>query len=297
MTTCPACTSTRRTRITSRGKDFVGQEIVGCLDCGGLYQSPRLDPDELAAYYRSEYSLRYRGAATPDAAAIALRDRVAQYRFDRLRRHGLLLPGETLLEIGCGAGNFLRLCRSGGMLACGIEPSAGYAEHARADGLDVQVGMFPDCRGSSSHYDAVALFHVLEHLPDPAATLTAVRELLSPHASVAVEIPEWGRALGPRWSERYFHAPHLVDFTRASLRCLLERTGYVVTLEDFGPAPDRRHHLLVVARPTPAPVAPTPLASSAIHRQFRRLRAWIAISRITGPAFRGVRSLTAASGP
>lgn len=291
VTECPVCASTHRCSVTSRGKDFAGQQVVACCRCGTHYQAQRLGPAELDEYYRHQYSIRYRGSTTPDPRAIEARDQVARYRFERLRRHGLLRPNETILELGCGAGNFLRLCDQGGLRAWGVEPSEGYAEYARAAGSNVETGVFPTCQGGAECYDAIALFHVLEHLPKPLEVMASVRGLLAPHGVVVLEVPELGRALGPRWSESYFHAPHLLDFTRASLRYLLESAGFVPTLEDFGPSPRRRHHLLVAARPDGLLGAPSMPNVDEVRSLIRRVRTWIAVSRVTAPAARRVRRI------
>jgi 2-polyprenyl-3-methyl-5-hydroxy-6-metoxy-1,4-benzoquinol methylase len=271
--------------------DFSAQRIHRCDTCGLLFQSPRMDEESLREYYVSEFSLRFRGSEAPDEQALALRDTVAAYRFRWLKEHRILAPGRSLLELGCGAGSFLQLCERFGMLAWGVEPSAGYAAHARSLGLSVENGHFPAARGGRDQYDVVALFHVLEHLPRPRETLAFIRGMLRPGGLLVIEVPDIGRAIGPRWSERYFHVPHLLDFTEDSLRYLLTDGGFEVVARDArAQNRRRRHHLLLAARVAAKAVPPVANAA-AMHRLLLRLRFWIAVSRVTRPVVSGARRL------
>ncbi|MBI5106345.1 MAG: class I SAM-dependent methyltransferase, partial [Solirubrobacterales bacterium] len=93
------------------------------------------------------------------------------------------------------------------------------------------------------HAGAVTLWHVLEHVDDPAAALRAIRSWLPPGGTLVVGVPNLGswqaRVGGPRW----FHldAPrHRTHFTLPGLRALLARTGFTVASE---------HHLLLEHNP------------------------------------------------
>jgi 2-polyprenyl-3-methyl-5-hydroxy-6-metoxy-1,4-benzoquinol methylase len=299
LNACPVCDGRDWSHVTDRGLDFDFESIQACRGCGTFFQSPRMDAAELATYYEAEYSARYRGSERPDRAALAYRDGIARYRFEVLSARGVLPPGGTLLEAGCGAGNFLRLCRDHGLEVWGVEPSRGYAETAVADGLRVTVGSVPGDHGELDRYHAVALFHVLEHLSDPRSVLRDVGRLLAPGGALLLEVPDLARALGPRWSERYFHRPHLFDFTAESLRRLLAMTGFRVEHEDYCTVQRRRrHHLLVVARrdEDTTGTAAAPAAGAATDRLVRRVRRRLRIARRLAPIYRGLRRLAGGRG-
>jgi hypothetical protein len=74
----------------------------------------------------------------------------------------------------------------------------------------------------------VVLWHVLEHMPVPAATLERVRGWLAPRGVVLVAVPNLdslqARLAGPKW----FHLDlprHRTHFTARGIRELLARTG------------------------------------------------------------------------
>lgn len=248
---CPICSGLSRTLISANGKDMTsGQKVYYCWDCGSAYQSPRLSDAALREYYAAQYAQDYRGAESPNREAIAHRDKLAAERWELVSRHLLRKKKMRLLEVGCGAGNFMSVCVKHGIECVGYEPSAGYAQYAKSEGLRVYTEMFSpnQCRHAEGEFGAVAMFHVLEHLPNPTEFLDGIRYFLDKDATLLVEVPDLGKSLGPGWRENYFHAPHLVDLTGESIRTCLSKSGFSEIKRFYHRSPRRRHHLLVVAR-------------------------------------------------
>jgi SAM-dependent methyltransferase len=135
-----------------------------------------------------------------------------------LRRAGVG-PGAAVLDAGAGRGRLTTALGRHGYRAGGIDASprapgitrASIEEHT-AEGLD-----------------AVVLWHVLEHMPDPAAALEHVRSWLAPGGVLLVGVPNLdslqGRLAGPKW----FHLDlprHRTHFTPRGIRKLLGRTRF-----------------------------------------------------------------------
>ncbi len=131
-------------------------------------------------------------------------------------------PGARVLDVGAGAGRLVEDLRRRGYNATGIEPSARSSAIAEAAGRPVvrrAIGEHED-----SNLDAAVLWHVLEHLHDPAAALERVAGWLRPGGLLLVGVPNvasWqARVAGPGWL--HFDAPrHRVHLTPAGLDALL----------------------------------------------------------------------------
>jgi SAM-dependent methyltransferase len=78
-------------------------------------------------------------------------------------------------------------------------------------------------------FDAITLWHVLEHLEQPGPALIRLREWLAPGGGLLIGVPNLAsaqaRISGPRWY--HLDVPrHRVHFTPAGLERLLEASGF-----------------------------------------------------------------------
>jgi len=190
--------------------------VVRCGRCGLSYVHPRPSIERLSHYYPEAYY----GKRHPF---------FANFMNDlRVRKLPRLRGAQRLLDIGCGRGDFILRCRARGWSVAGVEQSHSPVIALKAAlGIDVYE---PDDLASiaAESFDVVTLWHVLEHLPDPASTLAEVRRILKPGGTVLIEVPNFGgwdsRLGGPTW----FHLDvprHLFHFEREPLSRLLHGAG------------------------------------------------------------------------
>jgi 2-polyprenyl-3-methyl-5-hydroxy-6-metoxy-1,4-benzoquinol methylase len=129
-----------------------------------------------------------------------------------------------LLDVGAATGFFLDLARARGWETAGVEPSDYAAGLGRAKGLDVRTGTLDAFAADKHSFDAITLWDVIEHVPDPRETMRQVRELLKPGGIVAINTPDadslWARMMGMQW-HLIVPPEHLHLFGTRSLQRLL----------------------------------------------------------------------------
>ena len=226
---CPGCSSSRGFAPLEERRDPIGgvlYRLWRCGACGLTFSEPR-DPVGPEWYEKSE-PLRAREAAYEPA-----RD----WRFRRFLSAGLA-PGKVL-DLGCGRGGFMELAARAGWKAVGVDYEARMVELARARGLDAHAQDFVAfLKGrAAKEFDAVVLFDVLEHAPEPAALLAAIKPVLKRGGHLAITFPNADRP-HPFGVEAYDYPPHhFTRWTPRALRVFLESRGFaIVVLTTVGPS-------------------------------------------------------------
>ena len=142
-----------------------------------------------------------------------------------LARAGLA-RGARVLDAGAGAGRLVMELRRRGYDAEGIEPSQRSAAAAHSAGLPVVQRAIEE--HSDSGLDAVVLWHVLEHLDDPAAALKRVVGWVGPGGLVLIGVPNaasWQARIGDAGWLHWDAPRHRVHLTVRGLSELLRGAG------------------------------------------------------------------------
>lgn len=197
------------------------------------------------------------GAGTGVAGLDAVRLLNFETLLDRLARTRAL-DGARLLEVGCAKGWFLDAAQRRGARVHAIEPEEANALEARAKGHAVDAGFFPDDLANRGPYDIVVFNDVFEHLPDPAAAITAVEALLSPGGIAVLNLPSSAGALyriatlmdragSPAALDRLWQkglpSPHVSYFDARNLELLARRHTRLERVDLFRLATMRREGL------------------------------------------------------
>jgi len=156
--------------------------------------------------------------------------REAERRFDWIEGYGR--PG-SILEVGAATGEFLAVAARAGVRVTGIETSVWAADQARlfAPPARVFTGTLDDwVRSQQEMFDAVVMFHVLEHVDDPLELLRSSTDCIKSGGLVFIEVPNGAArdALeqGTSWS---LAAPedHFTHFTPEVLEGALRSVGLI----------------------------------------------------------------------
>jgi len=198
-----------------------------CGECGLLFNSPRLDPPELARLYGRNYYFFLRSDAREFDRIVGMYQRSVGMIEADLRQSGL--PGRCI-DIGCGRGYFPAVLRELGWDASGIEISPDAAEYARSRfGLDVFTGTVEQYAASAQarQFTLVTAIDVIEHVPDPDKFVSAAAKLVAPDGWLIIDTPNAAaeniRSSGVAW--KGFNPFHIYLFTIQNLTTLLRRHG------------------------------------------------------------------------
>lgn len=228
---CSLCGSAERRPLCTGHDRFVPQNTAtytlhSCARCGLVYLSPRPDtPEELAAIYPPSYD-SYVG----ERQGLTMLMRRAAWRPEIGEILARTTPASAILEVGSATGEFLaELRRRGRPNLLGLELSEAAARVARErHGLDVRAGQLDDAELPAGSCDLVIMRHVLEHVPDPRATLGTIARLLRPGGRCIFTIPNVDshtrRIFGADWYG-YDVPRHFTLFPRRALAALLEAAG------------------------------------------------------------------------
>jgi SAM-dependent methyltransferase len=199
---------------------------VRCRDCGLVFQNPRPTTQAVEEFYRTEYDTAYGMAESGEN-----RDPVFRAAFNHLG--SLRKPPGRLLDVGCGAGNFLELCAEAGWTCFGVELSREAAKRAALrPGITLLPSDWNEGAGDAEHtYSVVTLINVLETVPDPLALLSRVHRALDPDGVVLIRAQNGNLHLRVRRivqlaGLRYQQAFHLYLYSPVSLGRLLRKAGF-----------------------------------------------------------------------
>ncbi len=215
-------------------------ELARCPACGTAVTLAAVpaEANDAGAYAYGQTGGAPRGAllAAPLLRAFDRR------RLTFLARAGGRPPGR-LLDVGAGRGRFVAHARAAGWDATGVEPSARGVQGAHDHGIELQRAGIDEASIASGSLDAATLWHVLEHLDDPAGALARIAGWLRPGALLLVGVPNLASVQARAGGGRWFHLDvprHRTHFTVDGLHALLRRAGL---------DPVATHHVLAEHNP------------------------------------------------
>ncbi len=252
---CIVCGSTTFRPFLGRCRDrmFEGSETFSyerCASCGLVRQHPQLSDKQLKAYYPSRAYYAYQEQASP-----GFFDRIRSYLLAHYyhptiltRLITALIPNVPaipsfvrrgrVLDVGCGTGDTLVSLRSLGWDVYGLDIDESAVKIARRRGLKnasrghwQNIAKFPD-----GFFDAVRLYHVIEHLDDPGRCLSLIRKKLKAGGELLVGTPNAGSAVARTFGTYWYNldAPrHLFLFRPDNLSRLLRSTGFTISSIQF----------------------------------------------------------------
>jgi len=221
---CILCNSQERSLLIRQGE----WSVYRCSGCGLGFLDPRPDQRELGDLYQNSYLADLYGVGLK-VGSPGMKRRLSQEThrvrfFRRAKRSG------RLLDIGCGMGYFLAVCRDWGYEVEGMDISADSVAYVRDNlKIPVAVGTVDGIDYPPASFDVITMWHFLEHAPDPRMYLQKTQKWLKPGGLLVVDVPNYtatdARYAWQKW--KGWHLPfHLYHFTPETLCGLLAKHGF-----------------------------------------------------------------------
>ena len=141
----------------------------------------------------------------------------------------------SVLEVGCGPGNFLMMVAQRAERVCGIEYNEPALESARKKGLKV-FNSLDDFDVKREQFDVAVSFHVLEHIADPVGFLRKIATRVRHGGTIGLSVPNQDgpiKYITPCITNMPPH--HLTRWRVRTLRTMAEKLGLVVTHVGYEP--------------------------------------------------------------
>jgi SAM-dependent methyltransferase len=201
-------------------------QLCLCTTCGTAFTWPRLNVQEIEKYYLHSYY------GPENVKFITPMEKMVEWiTYNRAKWISRQIPPQSrILEIGCGRGLLLSALQQMGHACIGLERSQLAATRAREiPGLQVFTQPIPECGFEDDSFDLIILWHVLEHLHDPAGILRQVYRTLKPGGKLIFEVPNLESLQSLLTGKCWFHLDvehHLFHFSRRGLESLCTTVGF-----------------------------------------------------------------------
>jgi len=225
---CTVCGSEKSTTLYSKHNRHAEELIVNrCNNCKAVFLSSYSGnyEDSIYDYYNS-----YIGKSEAELFSELTR----QSYLNVLNLISSNVQGRSILDVGCGKGDFVRAAVMDGWQIDGIELNRQAVSIAKGFSLPVkQLDFFSDEIKPSS-YDVVSMFEVLEHLPDPVGFLKRAENVVRPGGVIYLTTPNFAsldrRIWGVDWP--VIHKEHLTYFSIRFLKSVIRKNTNLTVLHE-----------------------------------------------------------------
>lgn len=199
-------------------------ELVKDTQYGFLVTTPLPNVSELAKYYETEEYISH--TDTKRNLFEKVYHLVREYAIKK--KVALINKEQTkgsLLDIGCGTGDFLSAAKNNGWSVTGIEPN----EDARAKAnIKTNNSVYDISKLEhlpENSFDVITLWHVLEHLPNLELHILVFKKLLKSNGSLIIAVPNHKSFDAIYYNEFWaaYDVPrHLWHFSQTSIKNLFQ---------------------------------------------------------------------------
>ena len=229
LTKCPLCKSglfLNHLEVTDYSISKEKFILCKCSHCSFVFTNPRPDIDSIGKYYEFEDYISHQDKSNNITNRLykIVRNITLKNKIDWINTFHPYKG--KLLDIGCGTGYFLKTAKKNGWSTTGIEPNDGAKTIAKSVDIDVHSDIEELQDGKK--YDAITLFHVLEHIHSLRMTTKRIVKKLKSSGTLFIAVPNIDS-----WDSNYYKQywaaidvpRHLYHFDQNTFQKLAEEMG------------------------------------------------------------------------
>ena len=231
---CPVCGSEKVEPILTANDYLVSNEnfdILHCSNCTLRITSPKPNINELSKYYNSEEYISHKKEGQSFINKIyKIVQRMSLVKKRRLIEKYFGDEKGSLLDIGCGTGDFIKVMQKAGWQISGVEPD----ENARRIAKElsgIQIYSTEEHFYDTIKYDIITMWHSLEHIHDLNEQISKIDELLNSDGMLYIAVPNYtsfdARYYKQNWAA-YDVPRHLYHFSPVAMQKLFEKYEYSI---------------------------------------------------------------------
>ncbi len=223
---CPLCNNNSLSEFIQCDDYSISKEtftIVKCNTCSYCFTNPRPGINEIGSYYQSDIYISHHANKTGFIPWIYRNIRDKQF----VNKTNLIKEFSTknisLLDIGCGTGDFLQYCKSLGWNVKGVEPDEDARKQANSKQISVDSLSFLE--STSEKYDVITMWHVLEHVHNLDERLQQLSSLIKDDGVIIIAVPNlnsWDAKYYKKFWAAYDVPRHISHFSIATISHLFK---------------------------------------------------------------------------
>ena len=230
---CPWCNSENNSKFLELKDYFLTQEnfeILECNDCKLLFTTPCPTPDKIGDYYKSDDYLSHNESKKGIVPKIYnLVKKVNIKNKFNITVNGQQTTDNSILDIGCGVGDFLNYAKEKGCDITGIEPSED-ARKIAEEKLGTKIFSPEELQNiPNESFDIVTMWHVLEHVADLKTEIHHLERIVKKNGRLVLALPNYKSFDAEYYKDKWaaYDVPrHLNHFSRTSIKNIFNTTAF-----------------------------------------------------------------------
>jgi 2-polyprenyl-3-methyl-5-hydroxy-6-metoxy-1,4-benzoquinol methylase len=228
---CPVCKSRQIDPLMTIRDHSVSKEnfvIWQCRNCTLRFTQDAPEENEIGRYYQSQEYISHTN--TQKGLLNKIYQRVRKITLKQKADFIIKQTQETgsLLDVGAGIGAFASVMKQRGWRVTGVEPDPGARQQSEKLFGERLIPSMEDGNLRNSSFDAISLWHVMEHVHALHEYVEKLKGLLKPEGKLFIAVPNYTAMdadIYKTWWAAYDVPRHLYHFSPLSMQKLLELHG------------------------------------------------------------------------